>query len=206
MSAFSSGPVRPGGIAQLVERLVRNEKARGSNPLTSTKPPKGSTQKTRDENFSSTAWRVSAFSPKTRSTLRRASLRESPPLLVRRRQYAGIQGLKMGAGNCLGRPFPARADLPHTRTGRGPILRDRLLAATRFGSAKPQYRHIAGVVRVGWVRDPTACAFRSQFLLSNGVEARSRPTTSRPNPRGIPSPFRTLFSSPLPRKKALMPR
>jgi hypothetical protein len=25
-----------GGIAQLVERLVRNEKARGSNPLTST--------------------------------------------------------------------------------------------------------------------------------------------------------------------------
>ena len=26
----------PGGIAQLVERLVRNEKARGSNPLTST--------------------------------------------------------------------------------------------------------------------------------------------------------------------------
>ena len=25
----------PGGIAQLVERLVRNEKARGSNPLTS---------------------------------------------------------------------------------------------------------------------------------------------------------------------------
>jgi hypothetical protein len=30
---FSVG--RPGGIAQLVERLVRNEKARGSNPLTS---------------------------------------------------------------------------------------------------------------------------------------------------------------------------
>ena len=28
-----------GGIAQLVERLVRNEKARGSNPLTSTFPP-----------------------------------------------------------------------------------------------------------------------------------------------------------------------
>jgi hypothetical protein len=27
-----------GGIAQLVERLVRNEKARGSNPLTSTTP------------------------------------------------------------------------------------------------------------------------------------------------------------------------
>ena len=26
-----------GGIAQLVERLVRNEKVRGSNPLTSTK-------------------------------------------------------------------------------------------------------------------------------------------------------------------------
>jgi hypothetical protein len=26
-----------GGIAQLVERLVRNEKARGSNPLTSKK-------------------------------------------------------------------------------------------------------------------------------------------------------------------------
>jgi hypothetical protein len=26
-----------GGIAQLVERLVRNEKARGSNPLTSTR-------------------------------------------------------------------------------------------------------------------------------------------------------------------------
>ena len=29
-----------GGIAQLVERLVRNEKARGSNPLTSTSPPR----------------------------------------------------------------------------------------------------------------------------------------------------------------------
>ena len=29
---------RFGGIAQLVERLVRNEKARGSNPLTSTTP------------------------------------------------------------------------------------------------------------------------------------------------------------------------
>ncbi len=28
-----------GGIAQLVERLVRNEKARGSNPLTSTPLP-----------------------------------------------------------------------------------------------------------------------------------------------------------------------
>jgi hypothetical protein len=28
-----------GGLAQLVERLVRNEKARGSNPLTSTIPP-----------------------------------------------------------------------------------------------------------------------------------------------------------------------
>ena len=27
-----------GGIAQLVERLVRNEKARGSNPLTSSFP------------------------------------------------------------------------------------------------------------------------------------------------------------------------
>jgi hypothetical protein len=27
---------KSGGIAQLVERLVRNEKARGSNPLTST--------------------------------------------------------------------------------------------------------------------------------------------------------------------------
>ena len=27
--------VQSGGIAQLVERLVRNEKARGSNPLTS---------------------------------------------------------------------------------------------------------------------------------------------------------------------------
>ena len=26
---------RPGGIAQLVERFVRNEEARGSNPLTS---------------------------------------------------------------------------------------------------------------------------------------------------------------------------
>ena len=29
-------PAFLGGIAQLVERLVRNEKARGSNPLTST--------------------------------------------------------------------------------------------------------------------------------------------------------------------------
>jgi hypothetical protein len=29
------GPRYSGGIAQLVERLVRNEKARGSNPLTS---------------------------------------------------------------------------------------------------------------------------------------------------------------------------
>ena len=29
-------PTFLGGIAQLVERLVRNEKARGSNPLTST--------------------------------------------------------------------------------------------------------------------------------------------------------------------------
>jgi hypothetical protein len=29
--------IRIGGIAQLVERLVRNEKVRGSNPLTSTK-------------------------------------------------------------------------------------------------------------------------------------------------------------------------
>jgi hypothetical protein len=29
-------PFPDGGIAQLVERLVRNEKARGSNPLTST--------------------------------------------------------------------------------------------------------------------------------------------------------------------------
>jgi hypothetical protein len=28
-------PFPDGGIAQLVERLVRNEKARGSNPLTS---------------------------------------------------------------------------------------------------------------------------------------------------------------------------
>jgi hypothetical protein len=28
-------PTKGGGIAQLVERLVRNEKARGSNPLTS---------------------------------------------------------------------------------------------------------------------------------------------------------------------------
>ncbi len=28
-----------GGLAQLVERLVRNEKARGSNPLTSTSRP-----------------------------------------------------------------------------------------------------------------------------------------------------------------------
>jgi hypothetical protein len=28
----------PGGIAQLVERFVRNEEARGSNPLTSTLP------------------------------------------------------------------------------------------------------------------------------------------------------------------------
>jgi hypothetical protein len=30
--------LKMGGIAQLVERLVRNEKARGSNPLTSTSP------------------------------------------------------------------------------------------------------------------------------------------------------------------------
>ena len=30
-----------GGIAQLVERLVRNEKVRGSNPLTSTDSGKG---------------------------------------------------------------------------------------------------------------------------------------------------------------------
>ena len=30
-----------GGIAQLVERLVRNEKVRGSNPLTSTDAGKG---------------------------------------------------------------------------------------------------------------------------------------------------------------------
>ena len=30
-----------GGIAQLVERLVRNEKVRGSNPLTSTAKPGG---------------------------------------------------------------------------------------------------------------------------------------------------------------------
>jgi hypothetical protein len=29
---------KTGGIAQLVERLVRNEKARGSNPLTSNLP------------------------------------------------------------------------------------------------------------------------------------------------------------------------
>jgi hypothetical protein len=29
-------PANRGGIAQLVERLVRNEKVRGSNPLTST--------------------------------------------------------------------------------------------------------------------------------------------------------------------------
>ena len=28
-------PAKLGGIAQLVERLVRNEKVRGSNPLTS---------------------------------------------------------------------------------------------------------------------------------------------------------------------------
>ena len=34
-----SGPKKHfGGIAQLVERLVRNEKARGSNPLTSSFP------------------------------------------------------------------------------------------------------------------------------------------------------------------------
>ena len=31
-------PAPVGGIAQLVERLVRNEKVRGSNPLTSTSP------------------------------------------------------------------------------------------------------------------------------------------------------------------------
>ena len=36
----------PGGIAQLVERLVRNEKVRGSNPLTSTPISQGETQMT----------------------------------------------------------------------------------------------------------------------------------------------------------------
>ena len=34
----SGGKAVYGGIAQLVERLVRNEKARGSNPLTSKAP------------------------------------------------------------------------------------------------------------------------------------------------------------------------
>ena len=36
-------PAFLGGIAQLVERLVRNEKVSGSNPLTSTKPPERTT-------------------------------------------------------------------------------------------------------------------------------------------------------------------
>jgi hypothetical protein len=35
---ISSAEKSFGGIAQLVERLVRNEKARGSNPLTSSFP------------------------------------------------------------------------------------------------------------------------------------------------------------------------
>ncbi len=36
-SPVKKNAIRPyGGIAQLVERLVRNEKVRGSNPLTST--------------------------------------------------------------------------------------------------------------------------------------------------------------------------
>ena len=34
--AFIARSVFHGGIAQLVERFVRNEEARGSNPLTST--------------------------------------------------------------------------------------------------------------------------------------------------------------------------
>jgi hypothetical protein len=36
LGVLISGLLISGGIAQLVERLVRNEKARGSNPLTST--------------------------------------------------------------------------------------------------------------------------------------------------------------------------
>ena len=36
MAVLSIRTLQCGGIAQLVERLVRNEKARGSNPLTST--------------------------------------------------------------------------------------------------------------------------------------------------------------------------
>jgi hypothetical protein len=39
MSCLRHFRKRVGGIAQLVERLVRNEKVRGSNPLTSTKSP-----------------------------------------------------------------------------------------------------------------------------------------------------------------------
>ena len=41
-SGFHQSPQcqRSGGIAQLVERLVRNEKVSGSNPLTSTKCPR----------------------------------------------------------------------------------------------------------------------------------------------------------------------
>lgn len=35
-SGVNMTPANPGGIAQLVERFVRNEEARGSNPLTST--------------------------------------------------------------------------------------------------------------------------------------------------------------------------
>jgi hypothetical protein len=37
-----------GGIAQLVERFVRNEEARGSNPLTSTTAPQSDGQLTHD--------------------------------------------------------------------------------------------------------------------------------------------------------------
>ena len=38
---LNSGERAFGGIAQLVERLVRNEKARGSNPLTSSPEVRG---------------------------------------------------------------------------------------------------------------------------------------------------------------------
>ena len=62
----------------MVERFVRNEEARGSNPLTSTIPPKAARRRPRDENFSSTAWRVSAFLLKREAHLAEPALQAIP--------------------------------------------------------------------------------------------------------------------------------
>ncbi len=76
-----------GGIAQLVERFVRNEEARGSNPLTSTilaarrrqtasEPRRGAQG---DENFSSTASRPST--PQKSMGRQTAGCRRDNPLI-----------------------------------------------------------------------------------------------------------------------------